>query len=47
MTCWRCQECGMRNCGTTECINPNCPSYKRKILAILKEEEIADTRTED
>ena len=27
--CWRCEDCGAKNCDTDDCINPKCKSHTK------------------
>jgi len=30
MSCWKCTDCGHRNCDTDDCLNPKCNSHLNK-----------------
>lgn len=30
MSCWKCEDCGTRNCDSEDCLNPKCKSHMNK-----------------
>ena len=30
MSCWRCEDCGTKNCDTETCMNPKCKSHNKE-----------------
>lgn len=30
MSCWKCKDCGTKNCDTDDCLNPKCKSHMNK-----------------